>query len=455
MREPLWLVIAAIGLASPADAVINPELTPVHLVRQAEQVWLLKLQAADRAAGLNLEVQKTLVGAPPQRTPVLDLSAMLADAQVFRARAVGNEALLFVAKPSGPANPGNRIGLLHVAGRWHRLIGRAPLVWQWDREDRSLDGTWNGGTQMLARAIEYILVDPGANIPASCDAAWGQAQPIAMVPRLPRLTSVDGDFDGDGLGDRLQLLADHATFERGRIEGAYLPPAVIANLRPLGEPRCMAIGDFEADERLDVLVCASEGCSLWTNRGDGAFHDTLAETGELTALATAKASEAHVCDLNNDGRQDILVAYADRAPQLYFNRGFRCFVLATELSLDKHAELAGGTQATAVADFNGDGCQDLAAVTTQGSLVLVPRDPTKGNKLGVTINLPPTVSTPLAIWARDGKRPLGAQLLRPGQPAFFGKTNKGPLTLSWRTAANESRSKPVIVLKPIQFTIDE
>lgn len=466
MRGRLLVIIAAWGFACPALAVINPEFTPVHLVRQSEQVWLLTLQATDRPDRLSVRLDKALHGVAPERAPLVDLSLLdKAASDAFRASALDRPALLFVARPpDAAAQAGGKIGLLHVAGRWHRLIGRTPLVWQLERVDRALDSTWNGGTQMLARAVEYILADPGAVIPAVCDAAWAPQGPLLEVTeqqrqaifRLQPVTSIVADFNGDGLADRVQVLAQGGLLHRGEVGAKYLAPTEISGVQPRGEPRSLSIGDFEADGKLDLLICASEGCSLWTNAGGAIFSETFDETGELAALAGASPSGAHVCDINNDGRQDVLLWYADRAPQMFFNRGFRCFGAATTLSLDKHADLGGnrGIVATAVADFNGDGCQDLAAVTSDGSLVLVPRDPSKGNKLSVTVSLPPQAAGPLTVSALDGKRPLGAQVVQPGQPAFFGKTNKGPLTLSWRSPGGEQKTQQIIVLKPMRVSLD-
>ena len=120
MKGRLLVLIAACAFAAPAEAVINPELTPVHLVRQAEQVWLLVLQATDRADRLAVRIDKALKGAAPERAPIVDLSLLdKAAADAFADSARDRPAVWFVTRvgEKDAANAsGTKVGLLHVAG---------------------------------------------------------------------------------------------------------------------------------------------------------------------------------------------------------------------------------------------------------------------------------------------------------------------------------------------------
>lgn len=595
--------------APPAWALIDPDFTPVQLVKQSEQILLLELGPVDAAGRLPTKLVKALLGKPPEKPLVLDLTALDA-AQAKELRGLLTErsraALVFVAQlPGQPKGDASKAIVLHVAGRWYRLVARTAVVWQVDALDRTRQSTWNGATEMLARAVEYILADPQASLPAKADATWGkvvqaagridgavhdaQAVDIAGTgqvgllvrcstgdrflqwhaasaelrdetarlklgskstatawgyfnddPRLdlaslsegrleiwlqsangtfaastakvelgdecvgllaieslqrgqsslvasfrravPALLVSDergdlkptplpsvaaaagtsdlgvggpcvvGDFDADGHVDLVQPFVGGAQFYAGEAPLKFKPPQPLAGVTVGGTPLSAATGDYDADGLLDVLLTSPQGLRLWTNIGGGQFRDTLAEAGEPAQLAGPHTIAAAGCDINNDGRQDFFAAYADRAPQLFFNRGFRCFGLAASLDVEKPIALlpagSAGQQAAVVADFNGDGCQDLALVSTSGEVRLLLREVDKGPKLGLTVRLPRGATGPVRVWAFEGKRPLGAQLLAAGSPVLFGKTAKGPLTLKWRLGAEAEQSKQVIVLKP-------
>lgn len=439
MMHLLAAIAVSLLLVPSAWAVINPELTPVHLVRQSEQVWRVELSPGEQHR-VNVKVLAALKGELPQRGPVIE-GCDIAQPQA---------GVLFIADAAG-----SKVASLYAQAKWYRLTTRTPVLWQAEAADRSLGGTWNGSVEMLARAVEYVQSDPAATVPAACDAAWGQAQSIAKGLGLVHgLQAID---DGHGLAlvvgqrhfkysaDKNTLVGVPDTRVILDVDDSYDP----VGFQPPGNPLSGAIADFEADGKLDRLTTYKDGCRIFTNGGEGQFADTTADSGDLAALA-GKANGAQTCDINNDGRPDIL-AWTDKgSPQFFYNRGFRCFALATNLSLEKHP-LLNRIQCATVADFNGDGCQDLAAVTTDGELVFLPRDPNKGNKLCVSVSLSQDLATVSAI---DGKRPLGAQFVGRGQPAFFGKTGKGPLKIEWRLRNGEVKSKQVIVLKSMQVVLD-
>jgi hypothetical protein len=106
-----------------------------------------------------------------------------------------------------------------------------------------------------------------------------------------------------------------------------------------------------------------------------------------------------------------------------------------------------GQQAGTVADFNGDGVQEVALVTKGGDVVILYRDLSRGPKLSLTITLPAGAAGPVNVVGYDGKRCLGARSVSAAVPAFFGKINKGPILLKWRNPGGAEKTKRVILLK--------
>lgn len=113
----------------------------------------------------------------------------------------------------------------------------------------------------------------------------------------------------------------------------------------------------------------------------------------------------------------------------------------------------GGQQAGTVADFNGDGAQDMAVVTADGQVWLLLRKADQGSKLGVTVQLPANKLGPINVIGYDGKRCLGARLVRPGSAVLLGKRTKGPIRLQWKMPDGPQQTKQVIVLKSTRVTL--
>lgn len=267
------------------------------------------------------------------------------------------------------------------------------------------------------------------------------------------------DFNGDAIVDLLQPRSTGLLLFQGSARGTFSPAAVACDFRLGDAPTFSVCGDYDADGLLDLLVAGRSGCRTFVNLGNGKFRDTLFEAGEVqyNTAGTNVVGGAN-CDVNNDGRQEFMLFCADTLPRLFFNRGFRCFGFAVELDpqrcdLPAARATKAGQQAGTVADFNGDGAQDMAVVTAEGEVWLLLRDADQGSRLGVTIALPRDTPGPISVSATDGKRSLGARLVGPGSTALFGKRAKGPIKLQWRRPPAAQDTAQVIVIKPTRFTL--
>jgi hypothetical protein len=596
----------AVVLAAPLWALINPDYTPVHVAQQCPTILLLNIEPPEGMGEPAVSVARVLKGKAPERAPAILLSRSDAGVAAELRKAVGDRArtAILLELPAGDAAAGSPppLAMLHVEMTWFRLFGNGKGAWAVERSEPALQGTWGGSTEMLARAVEYVLTDPDPAVPSKIDSVWGKRQRIAIAGKGPlglvavdpdgkgslgiHVLSPDGDrfyrydeaagemreapwiagertlprsrlaawgpfrgagtldlatweggsavvfysraampagggavrseveigsmplglapfesasggranllaatrggplsvafqpaepgsrgmaplvegtadaaalgaagpcvvadLDGDGRADVLKPHSRGGLFYKATAAGRFAPPAPCGDVAAGENILGVFLGDYDADGLLDAWIVGGDGFRLWHNLGGGKFRDVFHESGEPAALAKGKPAGGASCDIDNDGRQDVVLAFADRAPQVYFNRGFRTFGLATTLSLDKDELFAGGgARGVAVGDFNGDGMQDLA-VLTGGELVVYYREAGHGSRLAARVSLPPERPGPATVVGYDGSRCLGAQLVAPGGAAFFGKRNKGPLVLKWRIDGEE-KSMTVLVLAP-------
>ncbi|MGA2034892.1 MAG: VCBS repeat-containing protein, partial [Thermoguttaceae bacterium] len=160
-----------------------------------------------------------------------------------------------------------------------------------------------------------------------------------------------------------------------------------------------------------------------------------------------------VGDINNDGRQDALIAYGAMSPQLFFNRGYRCFGHAHTLDLAERQLLPAaedGQQSACLGDFDGDGAQDMVLALTNGEIWIFFRENDDGEARSVVAALPVggQYKGPVAVTGWIGKRCLGAWNVLPGaSQAFFGRRDAGPVTLKWRLPGGKEQQKEVVVEK--------
>ncbi|MBN2581698.1 MAG: VCBS repeat-containing protein [Planctomycetes bacterium] len=269
------------------------------------------------------------------------------------------------------------------------------------------------------------------------------------------------DFDNDGLVDIVQLFSRGSLFYKGKSAGTFEAPVKRQIFAGQGR-RVACLGDWDADGLVDIFVTSEDRNRLWHNFGEANFVDMLNVSGEISYHAQGGGCSATTGDFNNDGRQDIFVAYAiTMAPQLYFNRGFRSFGQAYEVDLAQQRRLpqAGdGQQAGCLGDFNGDGALDMVVVLAKGEAWLFPRKVEDGQALAVVGGLAMDgPAGPVNIMGWRDKRPLGAMPVRPGDPgAFYGMDEPGPIMLKWQLPGGKVEQKEVVAEQgPVRVLVNK
>ncbi|MDA1087579.1 MAG: VCBS repeat-containing protein [Verrucomicrobia bacterium] len=293
-----------------------------------------------------------------------------------------------------------------------------------------------------------VVLDAEGKATATALAAPG-VEPAKLGKPGPCLVA---DFDGDGLPDVLMPAEKGSVWFRATAAGKFAPGVDCAV--QLGKsPSAACLTDFDADGRLDVFCANRSGSYLWENAGDGMFVETFEETGELSYGASRRGIDCMAGDLNNDGRQDVMIAYSANKPMFFFNRGFRSFGNAAGVNMGFEellpAAIEGQTSAC-LADLDGDGAQDLALALSSGEIWVAFQENSDADWAAMMVAAVLPVSGPckgpVAVTGWIGKRCLGAWNVLPGvSQACFGRTEAGPVTLKWRLPGGQEQSREVIL----------
>jgi hypothetical protein len=243
--------------------------------------------------------------------------------------------------------------------------------------DATFQGTWGGqtgghlsfltigdfdgdGRQDLATENVSILLGHG-------DGSFEDAKnfPVGDVS-YTKMVHV-GDFNGDGRPD-LATLDDSCTSFPCGVVGIILLNQGDGTFRTAGDfavvqgRRFMAVGDFNADGRSDLVLFSGNTVSVRLSKGDGTFQDPKSfRVGGVPSSVT-------VGDFNGDRRQDLVIANSSGfgalgSVSIFLSKGDGTFQIASVLP--------SGVGPMTVDDFNGDGRQDLAIANSPSNSVSV------------------------------------------------------------------------------------
>jgi Big-like domain-containing protein/VCBS repeat protein/FG-GAP repeat protein len=235
-----------------------------------------------------------------------------------------------------------------------------------------------------------------------CCASFAVAAGDLQVPTLLAkgnlfiATAAVGDFNGDNKLDVVYVSGANVIVLLNNGSGAFAAP--ISSPGASGFDG-IAVGDFDGDGKLDVAVSAfmaasgEYGMSVLLGKGNGSFAAPIFTPIIVNGTGTTPSNVLFAADFNNDGKQDLALAGSDQdvlPGRIYLSNGDGTFRLAS--SPDFGGSLAIGF---AAADLNQDGKLDLVASVEHFS-----RPPSVGN---------PTANVSVALGNGDGtfQAPIG------------------------------------------------
>jgi hypothetical protein len=170
---------------------------------------------------------------------------------------------------------------------------------------------------------------------------------------------VVADFNGDGIPDMAAAnnLSNDVSILLGKpdLGGVFQGFQAAVNFSAGSYPTSLAVGDFNNDGKLDLVVTNSNSFSPGANisillgNGDGTFQAPVYYASTLGAPYYVAVSS-----LRNDGILDLVVANHGGDVSIYLGNGDGTFQSAVNYAA------GGNPQAVAIGDLNNDGIPDLA-----------------------------------------------------------------------------------------------
>jgi len=192
-----------------------------------------------------------------------------------------------------------------------------------------------------------------------------------------------GDFNGDGKLDVVSINAGGAEFELdvaiGNGDGTFQYP-VVQNVFSITQPApcAMAVGDFNGDGMLDVAIWGTSGpanaseLDIFLGNGNGTFTFRGTFAAPNSANFNPGSNSLVVADFNGDGILDVAALTPYNGVFIFWGYGTGVFQPAVGYStVDPNYPSNTTAVGLAVGDLNGDGKLDIAVTESSGMAVLL------------------------------------------------------------------------------------
>lgn len=398
MRSPvlyrICLTLSAGMLAGGiAQALINPNFTPLNLVAQSGIIATVSFDTPAAGKRHTATVTRFIKGKLDSKKVTFDLSFTPFEAKAdavakMFAEKDGRPIVLLIgayetedagggmdvnfggggdmgAGEGGGEGEGDDAGprkaYLLLGTKWVRFFEGDNEVWEMDDIDTHMLATWHGSPDMFVRCVEYVLRDAEAYVPVRTEAEWERIAHVGKAPgKLTGMASVDlkGDghksvFVGSTEGDRL-LTWDAA--KEALVD-------VTAKVKLASKSAQSAWGDFNRDGRVDLVSWSDGKLLLGTQAQDGSL---------VTAPLNLKGAIGEVClglaAVGMGGKQGNAILFSRTGSPILLvpaGDGFEARPLPAGAEGKCLPSEAG---ACLVADFDGDHMADVLQPFVKASL---------------------------------------------------------------------------------------
>lgn len=245
------------------------------------------------------------------------------------------------------------------------------------------DGTFASSTAVAGDPADFSVtdVDRDGHLDILVDSSDASATVvhgdglggIAGTSTLPLPASAvrtTGDVTGDGLDDLILATIFNRPLQEFRIypalaSGGYAAPIVLSRPQDANPTSSLAVGDFNADGRGDLVLDEARNSAslhIYLQDAQGNLASSVAIPRELGSGTLISA------DMDRDGRTDVVMGHSGWGYVGYYlqtNTGF------TSEAVVNAYQFQGRLYYFAAGDLNRDGCGDLVIARTSQSPVLL------------------------------------------------------------------------------------
>ncbi len=417
VRSVIFGILALVLFCGTGRAFINPNFTPVDIVKQSDLVLLLEFKSVDKDGKAVASIQKVFKGDTKDKEITLNIGAASIDAQgedfINRIKDGQKQAVFFIGifKVENISVEGlgeKAVGFLHFAYKdadwqWAGFKKTAGSSWDMEKTENYLLGTWAGGTDMLARAIEYILADPDATVPPVVGAEWGEKTQIGkLTGKVNSLIAVDlldngkadifaacesgdrifrnngktfeditaktglksvssvyawGDLNNDGKPDLASWNGKELSIFFQKADGTF--EKKVLKTSPVLDGGCVSLAVMDSGDKTKPVLLAGTGASpvLLYPQADGSVKTELLVEGLFPGKDFGEGGRCLAADLDNDGIIDIIQLFTSGG-LFYKGTGLLKFngPAATQIGVPKASSVCLG-------DFDADGLPDIVVAT--------------------------------------------------------------------------------------------
>jgi len=370
----LFLVLSGMLAAKRCFALINPDYTPVHLVKDSSTITLVKFDGKVTGGKATARVERNVKGKFAGKTITIDLNrtALKDHAAWFKEwieKLHDEPSLLFVGsfwEDSGDIVEEEAIprAYLHINSRWVLLDPVKGNAFEFVEFSDVMLATWFSGTDMLLRCVEYCIKDRDADLRFAAGGEWKDYARVVQIEKGARVGDIRAvALDGSGTPrcfvtcDRGDRLLEYSVKRRELMED-------VTAKRGLKSKSAEAVwGDLDADGRLDLLSWDGKVLRRFLQGKEGKF-------GEGSAIALDGSIEEciglHLIDSGVKNVPAILVSTSG-SPRVFLPAAGARMKMVKLAENDAEVKKWGNSAPCLVADFDGDGEPDIIQMFLKGS----------------------------------------------------------------------------------------
>ncbi len=336
MLKVSTFILVVLAVCGSNQAIINPQLTPRHLVDLAELVVVGTI--VKDGENWKLRVDDAVKGRAPAAFAI-DLGncdkEQADDIRLLLNENVSRPGVLITSKRVAK-------GKVHIGGVWMDVAGAGEAKWQILGNSSPMAGTFDGGTDMLARMVRHLVEHPDATLPCAAGVKWTDNWLGANIADASVLAAIEWPKNGTPALFVASSKGDRLLVSKGN-DNAFDDASAAAGVT--SKSAMFTFVDVDGDGVADLV--SFDGSAINVYLGGKEFRAAGAQWTQKVKDCIGLAP----CAV--DGHPGVLVSTRDQPIVLVAQQGWR------RVEIPKFEGNIGQVSRCIVADLDNDGYVDI------------------------------------------------------------------------------------------------